>query len=89
LRSQRNDQIAVGIRYWAAQRDQTPVRLASECGYAVLDLASIANMDVRFVSKADIPHLLTKQLGVSIFIVVAERKEQHNEEQRHKIAEPA
>jgi hypothetical protein len=39
--------------------------------------------------KADIPHLLTKQLGVSIFIVVAERKEQHNEEQRHKIAEPA
>jgi predicted protein tyrosine phosphatase len=45
--------------------------------------------DVCFVPKADIPHLLTKQLGVSIFIVVAERKEQHNEEQRHKIAEPA
>ena len=45
--------------------------------------------NVRFVPKADIPHLLTKQLGVSIFIVVAERKEQHNEEQRHKIAEPA
>jgi hypothetical protein len=45
--------------------------------------------DVRFVPKADIPHLLTKQLGVSIFIVVAEREEQHNEEQRHKIAEPA
>jgi LytS/YehU family sensor histidine kinase len=47
------------------------------------------NRDVRFVPKADIPHLLTKQLGVSIFMVVAERKEQHNEEQRHKIAEPA
>ena len=45
--------------------------------------------NVRFLPKADIPHLLTKQLGVSIFIVVAERKEQHNEEQRHKIAEPA
>ena len=45
--------------------------------------------DVRFVPQADIPHLLTKQPGVSIFIVVAERKEQHNEKQRHKIAEPA
>ena len=45
--------------------------------------------NVRFVPKADIPHLLTKQLGVSIFIVVAERKEQHSEERRHKIAEPA
>ena len=39
--------------------------------------------------KGDIPHLLTEQPGVSIFIVVVERKEQHNEEQRHKIAEPA
>ena len=48
-----------------------------------------ASRNVRFVPKADIRHLLTKQLGVSIFIVVAERKEQHNEEQRHKIAEPA